>query len=507
MSSATLPASSVRDFPVAQERVTPASQPIAWMVLVASLAYFSASAFRHYVLRSGAFDLGFFDQAVWLISQGQTPISSLRDIHVLADHASLILYPVAALYLLWPDPHMLLAIQAVVLALGAIPIQRLALGAGLSPRQALAMAGAYLMYPFVLTANLFDFHPETIAMPAILMAILAAKENRRVQFCFWIAVVLASKEVLALVVAMMGVWLLLAERRRFFGIVSLLAGACWFVIALKVIIPYFGEGRHPSGMNYYAYLGTSIGQIIKSMITQPQLVLSRFFSAEGIKYLVFLIGPAIWGLHPRALAPLIVCLPVIMMNVLSANPMLRSPFHQYSVPMVPFFFMAMILAVGMGVSWLRQPRYIVGWAVMLLVGGLGMRLGRIDTSQSAQWEAIQHTRDAIDRVPANATLLTTFESFPHVSRRSLVHYVGGHELSDHLPLPEYDAILLNIDHRSINYFQSWAEGAIQALRQNPDFKLVYEMPDVVLFVKSQEQLPDSDAVGAARSDNGVERKE
>lgn len=501
MSSATVSPSSVCDVPMARDRVVPGSPPLAWMILGATLVYLLFSSFRHYVLRSGAFDLGFFDQALWLISRGETPISSLRDIHVLADHASLILYPLASLYLIWPDPHMLLAVQALILALGAIPIRRLALGAGLSERQSLAMAAAYLMFPFVLTANLFDFHPETIAMPAILMAILAAREDKRVQFCIWIALVLASKEVLALIVVMMGVWLLLAERRRFAGTVALVAGAVWFVIALKFIIPYFGAGRAPSGLNYYSYLGGSIEQIIKTMITQPQVVLGRVFSADGLKYLAILVAPAIWALHPRALAPLIACLPVILMNVLSEHAPLRSPFYQYSVTTVPFFFMAMILAVAAGLSWWRQPRYIVGWAVLLLVAGLGMRLRRMETAQAAQWDAIQHTRDAIERVPDGATLLTTFEVFPHVSRRSLVHYVGGHELTDHLPLHEYDAVLFNVEHRSMDYFESWVDSTIQTLRANPDFKLAYEKPDVVLFVKSN---PEGPAAGMARTDERQE---
>lgn len=469
-------------------------------IALAALLMFVGAGFRHYVLRSGAFDLGFFDQAVWLISQGQTPISSLRDFHVLADHASVILYPLALFYVVLPDPHTLLAVQSIVLALGAWPVHRLALGAGLSERQSLAIAAAYLMYPFVLTANLFDFHPETIAMPAILMAILAARENKRISFCIWIAIVLACKEVMGLTVAMMGIWLLFSERKRFHGTVALVAGTVWFIFALKFIVPYFGDGRQPSGMNYYGYLGTSLEGIIKTILTQPYKVLSRVFSLDGIKYMVILVAPAIWGLHYRTLAPLIVCLPVIGLNLLSTNPMLRSPFYQYSLPMVPFFFLAIILAVSTDRAWLTRPRYIVGWALMLLVAGGVLRLSRMQTGESSAWDQLRHTREAIDHVPAEGALLTTFEVFPHVSRRTLVHYVGGHDVSDHLPLHEYSAILFNVDHRSMSDYASWVDGTIATLKVNPEYKVAYEQPDVVLFVKAHEEplAPDQ----TARSDEG-----
>lgn len=453
-------------------------------MLFAAVAMFAAGSFRHYVLRSGAFDLGFFDQAVWLISQGHVAFSSLRGIHVIADHASLILYPLALLYVVWADPHVLLAAQAAVLALGAYPVARLAMDAGLTQRQSLAIAGAYLMYPFVLTASLFDFHPETLAVPALLMAVLAAREDRRIAFCIWIAIALLCKEIIALTVAMMGLWLLLFERRKFFGTTALVAGAIWFVVALKVIVPAFSEGGNPSGMDYYSYLGNSIGQIIWTMITRPDVVLARIFSVSGIKYIALLVMPALWGLHYRTLTPLIVCLPTALLNILSEVPAQRSPFYQYSLPMVPFFFVAIIMAVSSRRALIIQPRYIVTWAVSLLVLGFAARMARMNANQGVSSETLQHAREAIALVPSTGSVLTTFEAVPHLSHRLIVHYVGGHNVTDHLPLNEYDSFLLNVDHTSVSDYEVWVEESIALLRKNPEFAVVYDMPDVVLFVRT-----------------------
>ena len=59
------------------------------------------------------FDLAIFDQAVWLISRGETPFVTVRGLHILADHFSIILYLLAPLYWLAATPKTLLLAQTV----------------------------------------------------------------------------------------------------------------------------------------------------------------------------------------------------------------------------------------------------------------------------------------------------------------------------------------------------------------------------------------------------------
>src|ERR1700733_6450124 len=174
--------------------------PILAMIAATAITMFACDCLRHHLMRSGAWDLGFFDQAVYLISRGEAPYSSMLKVHVIADHASVILYPLALFYLIWPNVHMLLIVQAIALSAGAYPVWRLAIGAGLTKQQSLAVAGAYLMYPIILTASIFDFHPDTLVVPALLFAILAEREGKLILFCLCIAVALACKEVMSLTV-------------------------------------------------------------------------------------------------------------------------------------------------------------------------------------------------------------------------------------------------------------------------------------------------------------------
>ena len=72
----------------------PAEYPPLLLVLSAGvgLLLWGVAAARHGLLQSNAYDLGLFDQWAWLIGSGATPISSMEQVHVLADHGAWMLF-------------------------------------------------------------------------------------------------------------------------------------------------------------------------------------------------------------------------------------------------------------------------------------------------------------------------------------------------------------------------------------------------------------------------------
>ena len=93
------------------------TNPVYQIVAIATAVFFSFSGLRHALFKSNAYDLGIFDQAIYLISQGLTPISSLMGFHILGDHASWIFYILALPYKVYPTVYWLLLIQALAFAL------------------------------------------------------------------------------------------------------------------------------------------------------------------------------------------------------------------------------------------------------------------------------------------------------------------------------------------------------------------------------------------------------
>ena len=135
------------------------------IVIAFALFLFICSSLRHIFFHSTAFDLGIFDQAVYLISQGQIPISSILNFHILGDHAAFIWYPISLFYKIYPSVYWLFAIQAIALSLGAYFVYKISLNEGINNQKSLLLALVYIFYPTIISANFFDFHPDTIALP------------------------------------------------------------------------------------------------------------------------------------------------------------------------------------------------------------------------------------------------------------------------------------------------------------------------------------------------------
>ncbi|MGK7875885.1 MAG: DUF2079 domain-containing protein [Xenococcaceae cyanobacterium] len=453
------------------------SHPLGFMIGISALIMFACSSLRHALFHS-SFDLRWYDQATYLISQGQPPILSVEGYHLLGDQVALVCYPLALLYKIYPDVHWLFAVQAIALALGALPTWHLARQAGLKEAQATAMAAVYLLYPLVFNVNLFDFHPEVIALPAFLGAVLAARLGQKWWFCLAIILILSCRAVLSLTVAAMGLWLLLFEKKRWYGAIALFAGIAWFLIATQVIIPSL-SGKEAAAVGRYDFLGDSVLGIAKNLILKPGLVLGKIFTLTNLEYLVLLLFPLIWRLSPRHLTPLVAAIPALALNLVTDYQPQKDLTHHYSLPILPFLLLAVISTLAAGGGWLRSRRLIILWALIafLALAKFGyfwsIYLERIDT-----WKAM---REAVSLVPTKGSVLTSDYIAPHLTHRPVVKLAL--EGSESMDLSQFDYVLLNVRHRGMANSQEIAASLVDRLKQAPEFQLTYEQDEVFLFEK------------------------
>lgn len=465
---------------------------IGWMVVANALLLFGCSSVRHALFQSNALDLGWFDQAVYLISQGQPPIVSFGGFHVLGDHAAWILYPLAWLYKLVPSVHWLLGIQAIALSLGVVPLWYLALQAGITPATTTALSLAYLLHPLIFNVNLFDFHPDVIALPALLGAVWAARSGRTLWFLGLLILILSCKAVLALTVFGLGVWLVLFDQRRLepplrqrcqlLGFIALISGIGYFILATQVIIPSFraDSGPQVSAIAHFRYLGNSVGEIARNLLIQPGLWLRQLFSWNNVEYMALLVLSVIWGLSPRHLTPLIAALPALGLNLLSTAPALKNLTQQYSLPILPFLLLAIISALGAGDIWVRSRRGIILCATVgfLLLAKYGY-FGSLYLQERDTWQASQ---TALSRITGTGAVLATSQYVPHVTHRPEVQLaIAGNESID---LQPFQYVWLNTKYPGWASDRATLTRLISRLRQRPDFRLDYQANGVYLFVRN-----------------------
>ena len=132
----------------------------------------------HRGLGTSAYDLGLYDQGVWLLSRFKAPFVTLMGRNMFGDHASLILILLAPLYWLFPGSETLLVVQSMAIAAGSIPLYLYA-RRRLNNDWLAVMAGmCWLLHPAVSGSNFENFHPDSMLGLFVPLALYAALESK-----------------------------------------------------------------------------------------------------------------------------------------------------------------------------------------------------------------------------------------------------------------------------------------------------------------------------------------
>jgi uncharacterized membrane protein len=446
------------------------------------------SLLRHRAFATGRFDLGNMVQAVWSTTHGHPlQITDLRgdQISRLAAHTDPILVLFTPLWWLWPSPDMLLAVQAVAVALGALPVFWLARKHLRSDRAGLGFAFAYLLFPAVEWLTLNEFHPVALACPLLLYAFWYLDEDRLLAFAAFAFLAALTKEEIPLAIAGFGLWYALTRRRRA-GLVVAAAGGAAAALAIGVVIPHFNDGGASTFYSRYGDVGGSASGILRTAVTDPLKLLSTAFSERGLHYLGQLLVPlgGLWLLAPVAL---LAAVPDLALNLLSATPTQTSIHFHYTAGAIPALVAASVLGAGRIARRRPELRGALGTAALLLSFAANYHLGAIpfwrelpggEDYQAYETFVSRHDRvaaHALRVIPAGAVVSATNSLGAHLSERSRI-----------LSFPYVqDATWIAADETQPGYADRIAPvpTAVQlvALRTNPAWKLMFEQDGVLVF--------------------------
>ncbi|TCD55135.1 DUF2079 domain-containing protein [Synechococcus sp. BS55D] len=380
------------------------------------LILWGTAALRHHWLQSNAYDLGLFDQWAWLIGNGLPPISSMEGVHVMADHGAWLFYAAGAAYALLPSTQWLLASQAMALAFTALPIWMLGQQAGLSPRRCWLACLLWWLQPVVFNAALFDFHPETWVMPVLALSIWAARDQRPLLWFALLLLLLGARDGLVLITA--GIALEQAWHRRWrWSLTAALLSSGWLLLLSRWLYPWLRDGEGPK----------AAGRMFNHLLGPPLEVLGTIDWSGGGLYLLLLALPCLWLWRRRSLPTLLIALPLLLTNLLSASPSYRTLIHHYSLPLA---VVAVVAAIdGLLHEQPERPRsfpWTLSWAV-----ACWLALAKpwfFTEPYLSRMTVIPEARSAMALVSDQDAVLTTSYLAPQLSRRSIVAFVkkGSH---------------------------------------------------------------------------------
>ena len=369
------------------------------------------------------FDLGIFDQGVWLLSRFRDPFVTIRGLPLFGDHASYILVLVAPLYRIWADPRLLLLLQAVGLAIPAVSVYLIGARRLGSRLAGLGAAAAYLAYPALQWASIWHFHPEALAAGFLGLAALAADRQRWRQMAIWLALALLCKEDVGLVVAGFGA-LLWATGHPSVGRRTLVAGLGWFLLAALVLIPLANGRPSPHLELNFGITGSGPSAILGAVPTLAGNVWRSVTEGRGGTYLLLIFTPFL-GLplvDPRWLLPVA---PPILLNLAAIHGYQQEIRYQYLATSVPF----LALATVAGLRVVARRRAVLAVMVVLLV----VVAGYVDHQQGpAPWS--EHASVPVDAGPVNdarrqalgllgpaAPVSAQYNLVPHLAHRTSVY--------------------------------------------------------------------------------------
>jgi uncharacterized membrane protein len=321
--------------------------------------YFGAVTITsHHNLRTSSLDLGLEENLVWNALHWSrpffkaSPLGGPETSHF-GFHATFISYLFALPYALAPRAETMLVIQALFVGGASLPLYfyaRRHLGAW----TAALISFAYLLYPPVHGANLYDFHYLPIGVFFLWLSLYALDARRPVLTVLAVLLSLATREDVGAGLAIIGAYLLLTGQRPRAGLVVAAIGAAYFC-ALKLII----QPRALAGDSAFLYMfrdlvpsgDNSFGGVLKTAIANPAYTLNTLIERDKLVYALQLFTPIAFLALRRPIG-LLCCLPGVFFTLLSTGyaPLIQTSF-QYTANWTTYLFMAIVGNLG----WVSRP--------------------------------------------------------------------------------------------------------------------------------------------------------
>ncbi len=404
---------------------------------------------QHHGMETEVYDLGIYDSIFWNSIHGK-PLATafVRGGNHVSGHVDPILVLLSPLYLIYPRAELILVLQVVWVAAGAVPVWLLArrlLGSG----YALALVVVYLLLPSLHGRTLYHFHSLTLAGPLLLWC-LACLELKWLR-AFWLplALLLLTREDMALVACLIGAYAIVGKGNVRLGISTIAIAIAYLAFVKLAVMPdskLLGDGSSESyGFAYYykdmipdAKEGT-VG-LLFSLLANPAFVLHHLITEAKLRSFALLFLPLLFLPFVAPRGKLLLSYGLVFMFLASREPVFSIAF-QYPTVLDSLALGVAVIALAetgrlrLGVLGSLDPsraRAALAAAMVVATIVLSAKFGALLPSTSfragfhklvreptaAQQERYGWVRDVVERIGPTASVSASGRLGPHVSNRS-----------------------------------------------------------------------------------------
>lgn len=457
--------------------------PSSLLIILAFILYFLLSLARHNYFKTAAFDLGIYDQTVWLYSHFQPPFSSLKELLQPADHFGPILILFAPFYWLYPNPATLLILQAFLVALSALPAYLLA-KKRFGEFFGFCILLSYLSFIGIQEAIKFDFHLATISVFFISWTYYFAILKNWKYYWLFLSLALICKEDVSILLIGLGIYLFIFINKKI-GFLTVLISGIFFIVVQFVIMKALGNN---GGYLDYDSLGEKPVEMISFVLFHPFQTLwflvdnpikthTQEAMFSSFSYLPFF---SVFGW--------LTILPHLAERFLSSYSGRWQLFWHYTVNSTPSLVFGTILATDFLVKsgqkiGLNKKRLVFSFGVLLLLSIYGRvnlyQPPLLELTKKEFWQkpiGVDDSVKIIESIPSQASVLAQSSLVPHLSYRKNIYMLG-------LQKKPTEYVVLNLDLNHYPYLGKGLEEDLQSYLNDPDYKLVSQIGNGYLFQK------------------------
>jgi len=303
---------------------------------------------------------------------------------------------------------------------------------------AAVVACAYLAYPPLHGANLYDFHYLPLGIPFVWWVLHAVESRRRIMAIVVALVAMSVREDVAGQLAVLGVFLLLTGPAAVEGILLTLVPGAYAVVLKLLVMPHFKGGVEAFVDQYGALLpqgAHGFAGVLSTIVGNPAFAANVAIDKDKVVYALKIFAPVL-ALPFRAPRCWLLLLPGFAFTILSSyGPLIQTSF-QYTAYWIPWVFIGVVLALerigrpGDATATLRRRAAVLGLAFASLAstmyhgaftrhetvqGGFG-RLRFEGTADDLRRR--EHVAQALALIPADARVAASEELTPHASSRT-----------------------------------------------------------------------------------------
>ncbi len=398
------------------------------MAALFTLIAFALMNAKHSAFNTRVYDFARFTQAIWATCHGQFLFTTITYGSILGNHFSPLMAAASPLVSLINSERVLFFTQALSVAVTGLVLYDLMRRK--RPRLAPWFLLAFYLNPALHDVTLFEVRRITFGMPFLALGLHGLATKRRALMLAGLGIALLAKESVAPYVVMIGLYLLIFEKERWWGLGLALFGSLWLIVVSLWIIPHLSAAKghqfiYPQ-LYYFSHLGDGYHGIVATLIEAPSALLRQMFGATqlgAIGRILLPLGLVLPFLEPRWV---VICVPFVALMFLSSDIDMMELGKWYPTTILPVLFGA--IAVG----WERLPRrwerIAMAWLLVTTLVGYALFSqaplgGRYDPATYAVTPRDRLIGSLLKRVPREAAVAAQVPYVPHLTlRHDIYHY-------------------------------------------------------------------------------------